>query len=127
MGYLGTTLDTTQEIDLFLLKNRNLHKICFCRNLFKCFNKISNSFHYDILFDALSYVHFWYVSTISICRNHMLDEETEEDFISDILQETVTSALDQIYYKIIEKQIIPYSVNAARELLLDVIEVRFLL
>lgn len=58
--------------------------------------------------------------------NHMLDEETEEDFISDILQETVTSALDQIYYKIIEKQIIPYSVNAARELLLDVIEWQFL-
>ena len=53
----------------------------------------------------------------------MLDEETEEDFISDILQEVVTSALDQIYYKVIEQRIIPYSVNAAKDLLLEVVEV----
>lgn len=53
----------------------------------------------------------------------MLDEETEEDFVSDILQEVVTSALDQIYYKIIEQRIIPYSVNAAKDLLLEIVEV----
>ena len=53
----------------------------------------------------------------------MVDEETEEDFVSDILQEVVSSALDQIYYKIIEQRIIPYTVNAAKDLLLEVIEV----
>jgi len=57
---------------------------------------------------------------------HMVDEETEEDFVSDILQEVVASALDQIYYKIIEQRIIPYTVNAAKDLLLEVIEWQFL-
>ena len=57
------------------------------------------------------------------CRSHLLDEETEEDFITDILQEVVSNALDSIYHKIVQSKVIPYTVNAARELLLETIEV----
>ena len=53
----------------------------------------------------------------------MLDEETEEDFVFDILQEVVITALDQIYSKIIEERIIPFTVNAAKDLLLEIVEV----
>ncbi len=60
-----------------------------------------------------------------INRNHLLDEETEEDFVTDILQDVITNALDTIYTRIVDSRVIPYTVNAARELLLDVIEVNF--
>ena len=64
----------------------------------------------------------WLISS-KFCRSHLLDEETEEDFITDILQEVVSSALDSIYHKIVQSRVIPYTVNAARELLLETIEV----
>ena len=57
------------------------------------------------------------------CRTNILDEETTEDFVSDILQEVVSDSLDQIYYKIIGERIIPYTVDVAKNLLLEVIEV----
>lgn len=83
-------------------------EICYC---YRYPPKLDCCVMIDLIYDLLFF------------RTHMLDEETEEDFVSDILQEVVTSALDQIYFKIIEKRLIPYTVKAAKDLLLEVIEV----
>ena len=56
-------------------------------------------------------------------RNQLLEDENEEDFMVDILQDVITSALDTIYDKLIASRVIPYCVEAAKELIVDVIEV----
>ena len=58
-----------------------------------------------------------------IFRNELLEIEDDENFISEIIDEITESALNQVFDKIIESRVQPHTVLAARELLLDVIEV----
>lgn len=58
--------------------------------------------------------------------NKLLDNESAEEFIYDILEEVVSTACGIIFDKIIEKRVQPYTVSTARKLLLDIIQWQFL-
>ena len=53
----------------------------------------------------------------------MLEIEEDENFIADIIDEITDAALDQVANNIVKSRVLPHSVLAARELLLEVIEV----
>ena len=55
----------------------------------------------------------------------MLEDESNEDFVIDILYDVVNAALDVVHNKIIQSRIIPYTVDAARELIIHAIEVMY--
>jgi len=53
----------------------------------------------------------------------MLELDDGEDFISDLVEETVSNALSIIYDKYIERQLLPYTISQAKEALLTIIDV----
>lgn len=57
---------------------------------------------------------------------HMVAEEDGEEFVTDVVQDIVQATLDVIYEKYIQQQTLPYSVDAARELILQIVEWQFL-
>lgn len=58
--------------------------------------------------------------------NQLLEDESSEDFIFDIVEEVVGNACNIIYDKIIEQRVQPYTVSAARKMILDIIQWQFL-
>jgi len=56
----------------------------------------------------------------------LLEIEEDENFIADIIDEITDLALDEVAEKIVKSRVLPHTVLAARELLLDVIEWEFL-
>lgn len=58
--------------------------------------------------------------------NFMVDEENGQDFVLDIVDEIVDGTIKVIYDKYIQRQLQPYSVEVAKDLLLQIIESRFL-
>ena len=56
----------------------------------------------------------------------MLENETCDEFVSDIVGDIADVACDIIFKKIISDRIAPYAVFAAKELLLEFVEVGFL-
>ena len=56
----------------------------------------------------------------------MLDHDDGDEFVTDIIEEVCTSALDIIYKNYIEKQLIPYTVSQARDAIVQIIEWQFL-
>lgn len=55
----------------------------------------------------------------------MVDEENGQDFVLDIVDEIVDGTIKVIYDKYIQRQLQPYSVEVAKDLLLQIIEVFF--
>ena len=53
----------------------------------------------------------------------MVGEEDGEEFVTDVVQDIVQATLDVIYEKYIQQQTLPYTVDAARELILQIVEV----
>ena len=53
----------------------------------------------------------------------MLDVEDGEEFVFDIVQDIVQSTMDTLHDKYIASQTLPYTVQEARQVLLDIIEV----
>lgn len=53
----------------------------------------------------------------------MIETEDGEDFIYDIVQEVVESTMGVLHDRYILKQTLPYTVQEAKQLLLDIIEV----
>ncbi|XP_028416770.1 uncharacterized protein C2orf81 homolog isoform X2 [Dendronephthya gigantea] len=58
--------------------------------------------------------------------NSMVEEESSQDFILDLLDEILDCTVQVIHDKYIQSQLQPYSVHAAKDLLLQIIESRFL-
>lgn len=58
--------------------------------------------------------------------NFMIDQENGQEFVLDIVDEIVGCTIKVIYDKYIQSQLRPYSVDAAKDLLLQIIELRFL-
>ena len=56
----------------------------------------------------------------------MLEKDDSDDFISDIIEEVCSSALDKIYKDYLEKQLIPFTVCQARDAIVQIIEWQFL-
>lgn len=56
-------------------------------------------------------------------RHRMVEQEDGEDFVLDIVHEIVESTLAVIYDKYIESQTLPYTIQATKDLLLQIIEV----
>lgn len=52
-----------------------------------------------------------------------MENESCEEFISEIVNETVVAACDIVFQNIIQQRVQPYSVFCAKELILDLIEV----
>ncbi|KAF6024654.1 C2orf81 [Bugula neritina] len=67
-----------------------------------------------------------YLSSLRFDMNRMLELDDGEDFISDLVEETVSNALSIIYDKYIERQLLPYTISQAKEALLTIIDWRFL-
>ena len=57
----------------------------------------------------------------------MVEEEDGEEFVIDIVNDIVQSTLDVIYDKYIQQQTLPYTVDAAREMILQFVEVQYYL
>ena len=55
----------------------------------------------------------------------MIEQDDEEDFCGEIVEEIVHSALDVIYEAYLQRQLIPHTVDTAKDALLQIIEVRF--
>ena len=53
----------------------------------------------------------------------MIDQENTVDYVLDIIDEILHNTVQVIYEKYIESQLRPYSVDAAKNLLLQIIEV----
>ena len=53
----------------------------------------------------------------------MLDHDDEDDFVSDIVEEVCSSAVDIIYQKYLERQLVPYIVLQAKDAILQITEV----
>ncbi|XP_067047787.1 uncharacterized protein C2orf81 homolog isoform X2 [Acropora muricata] len=58
--------------------------------------------------------------------HRMVEQEDGEDFVLDIVHEIVESTLAVIYDKYIESQTLPYTIQATKDLLLQIIEWQFL-
>ena len=58
--------------------------------------------------------------------NAMIEQESSQDFILDLLDEILDCTVQVIHDKYIQSQLQPYSVHAAKDLLLQIIESRFL-
>lgn len=56
-------------------------------------------------------------------RHRMVEQEDGEDFVLDIVHEIVESTLAVIYDKYIASQTLPYTIQATKDLLLQIIEV----
>ncbi|XP_035671637.1 uncharacterized protein C2orf81 homolog isoform X1 [Branchiostoma floridae] len=56
----------------------------------------------------------------------LLDREDGEEFIMDCVEEVVNSAMDEIYRRYIQKQLLPYTVIQAKDAILQIIEWQFL-
>lgn len=56
-------------------------------------------------------------------RQRMVEQEDGEDFVLDIVHEIVESTLAVIYDKYIASQTLPYTIQATKDLLLQIIEV----
>ena len=55
----------------------------------------------------------------------MIEEESSQDFVLDLLDEILDSTVLVIHDKYIQSQLQPYSVHAAKDLLLQIIEVKY--
>ena len=55
----------------------------------------------------------------------MVEQEDGEDFVLDIVHEIVESTLAVIYNKYIASQTLPYTIQATKDLLLQIIEVQY--
>ena len=55
----------------------------------------------------------------------MIEEESSQDFVLDLLDEILDSTVQVIHDKYIQSQLQPYSVHAAKDLLLQIIEVKY--
>ena len=55
----------------------------------------------------------------------MLDHDDGDDFVLDVVEEMVESAMSIIYTNYLDRQLIPYTVTQAKDALLQIIEVRF--
>ncbi len=53
----------------------------------------------------------------------MTDHDDGEEFMIDIVNDICSSALDIIYEQYLEKQLVPYTVQQAKDALLQIIEV----
>lgn len=53
----------------------------------------------------------------------MLDHDDSDDFVADILEEWYSSVEKIIYDNYIQRQLVPYTVNQARDAILQIIEV----
>jgi len=58
--------------------------------------------------------------------NGMVDRDDGDDFIFDLVEEVCESALGQIYQNYLQKQLVPFTVNQAKDALLQIIEWQFL-
>lgn len=58
--------------------------------------------------------------------NSMIEQENSQDFVLDLLDEILDCTVQVIHDKYIQSQLQPYSVHAAKDLLLQIIESRFL-
>ncbi|XP_046839245.1 uncharacterized protein LOC124433510 [Xenia sp. Carnegie-2017] len=58
--------------------------------------------------------------------NALIDQENTVDYVLDLIDEILHNTVQVIYEKYIESQLRPYSVDAAKNLLLQIIEARFL-
>ena len=56
----------------------------------------------------------------------MLDHEDGEEFIHGILDEVCASAMDTIFKNYIERQLVPYTVQEAKDAILQIIQWQFL-
>ena len=59
-------------------------------------------------------------------RNAMIEQENSQDFVLDLVDEILDCTVQVIHDKYIQSQLQPYSVHAARDLLLQIIEVRYI-
>ena len=55
----------------------------------------------------------------------MIETESSQDFVLDLLDEIIDSTVQVIHDKYIQSQLQPYSVHAAKDLLLQIIEVKY--
>ena len=55
----------------------------------------------------------------------MIETESSQDFVLDLLDEIIDSTVQVIHNKYIQSQLQPYSVHAAKDLLLQIIEVKY--
>lgn len=58
--------------------------------------------------------------------NELVEDETGEEFIFEIVNDIADSVCDKIFEKIIQTRVQPYTVFTAKQLLLDIIELEFL-
>lgn len=56
----------------------------------------------------------------------MLDKDGSEDFIEDIMEELVDTTMDKIYDIYIDKQLLPFTVTMAKDAILQIIDVSFI-
>ena len=56
----------------------------------------------------------------------MLDHDDNDDFVSDIIEDVCSSALDIIYKNYIDKQLIPFTVCQAKDAIVQIVEWQFL-
>lgn len=55
----------------------------------------------------------------------MIETESSQDFVLDLLDEILDSTVQVIHDKYIQSQLQPYSVHATKDLLLQIIEVEY--
>jgi hypothetical protein len=55
----------------------------------------------------------------------MIEQENSQDFVLDLLDEILDCTVQVIHDKYIQSQLQPYSVHAAKDLLLQIIEVKY--
>ena len=53
----------------------------------------------------------------------MVTKEDGEEFVVDVVKDIVQATLDVIYKKYIQQQTLTYTVDAAREMILQIVEV----
>ena len=53
----------------------------------------------------------------------MVDEEEHEDVVIGILDDIIDSVLDVVYDRYIQSRLVPYTVQTARDLIIQTIEV----
>ena len=58
--------------------------------------------------------------------NLLLQEEEHESFCAGVLEELLQKTMDQCYQKYIERQLLPFTVETAKQALLEIVELRFL-
>ena len=56
----------------------------------------------------------------------MLEKDDSDDFISELMEEVCSSALDTIFKDYLERQLIPFTVCQARDAIVQIIEWQFL-